>query len=82
MKKKNWLKYTCLGVTVVMIPLVMLSRLILGMHYFTDTIAGMSIGLFSCAITVMLFLLFEKYDLFTKGLINFKFKKNEKTDNA
>ena len=86
MKKAKWLKYTSLGVTIVMIPLVMLSRLILGMHYFTDTIAGMSIGLFSCAVTVMLYLLFEKYDLFTNRLINFNInfkrkKKNEETTN-
>lgn len=82
MKKQNWLKFTALGVTIVIVPLIMLSRLILGMHYFTDTVAGMSLGLFSCAITIMLYLLLEKYDLFTKGLVNFRFKKHEKTDNA
>ena len=80
-KKQNWLKYTALAGTVVIIPLVMFSRLVMGMHYFTDVVAGFSIGLFSAAITVMVYLLFEKYDLFTKGFINFFGKKNEKDTN-
>ena len=82
--RPKWLKYTCLGFAVVIIPLVILSRLILGMHFFTDTMAGMSVGLFSLSMTVFLYLLFERYDLFTKPLVNFKslfIKKNEKADN-
>ena len=81
-KKQNWLKYTALGFTVVIIPLVMFSRIFLGMHYFTDVVAGFSVGLFSAAITVMVYLLFEKYDLFTNGFINFFGKKHEKNTNA
>jgi len=78
-KRQNWLKYTVLGITVAIIPLVMWSRLVLGMHYFTDVVAGFSIGIFSFSITTLFYLWFEKYDLFTKGLINFfGKKKNEK----
>lgn len=82
--RQKWLKYSCLGFAIIIIPLVILSRLILGMHYFTDTMAGMSVGLFSLSITVLVYLLFERYDLFTKPLFNFKslfFKKNEKATN-
>ena len=75
--KKNWLKYSALGFTFVIIPLVMFSRLILGMHYFTDVIAGGCVGLFSFAMAAYLYMIFERYDLFTNGFIKFKVKKNE-----
>ncbi len=75
--KKNWLKYGSFGFTIVIIPLVMLSRLFLGMHYFTDVVAGMCVGLFSFAMAAYLYMIFERYDLFTEGFIKFKGKNNE-----
>ena len=57
--------------------LVVISRLVLGMHYITDVCAGLSIGFLSAGICMFLALLCKKYNILLKPLINFKKKEEE-----
>lgn len=74
---KKSVKYSCLGVGVLLILAVMLSRLVLGMHYLTDVIAGASLGVVAFAITAYICVIFERYDIASVGLLDFKGRKNE-----
>ncbi len=52
------------------IPLVMFSRLILGVHYFTDVIAGVSVGIMVSCLAMLFYKLCERYDFMTEGLFS------------
>ena len=80
--KNKYIKYGALIFSIIIIPTVMFSRLVLGMHYFTDVIAGASIGMIAFVITAYIYLIFERYDLFTDGIIKFKGKKDEEVSNS
>ncbi len=64
--KKNILYVMCS----LIIPLVMFSRLILGVHYFTDVIAGVSVGIMVSCLAMLFYKLCERYDFMTEGLFS------------
>ena len=68
MKKKFNFKLL-LGVLLIII-LVMFSRMILGVHYFTDVIAGASVGIMGACLAMQLYKICEKYDFITVGLFD------------
>lgn len=76
--KNKHFKIPLIIICVLMIPAVMLSRLVLGMHYLTDVIAGAMTGLVAFTLTAYLCMLCEHYDIFTIGILDFKGRKNEK----
>ena len=55
---------------------VVVSRLVLGMHYITDVCAGLSLGFLCAGISMLLTLLAKKYNILQKPLINFKKKED------
>ena len=57
------------------ILIVMFSRNILGVHYFTDVTAGMSLGMLSATIGMILLNVFNEKNILTKGLFEY-FKKS------
>ena len=59
------------------IPLVMFSRNILGVHYFTDVLAGASCGIMCAALGMILVNLFKYKNILTKPLIFKNYKKEE-----
>lgn len=61
--------------------LVPISRLVLGVHYFTDVCAGLASGVIVTGICIFLYYIFEKYDFMNKPLLNFKKEKNEEIKN-
>ncbi len=63
-----------------MIPLVMFSRTILGVHYFTDVIAGFTVGIMVSCLCMLAYKLCDKYDFMTEGLFE-KIKNSRKKDN-
>lgn len=75
--KKKIIKYTLLIVSIVLIPTIMLSRIVLGMHYFSDIIAGAMVGIISFCISAFIYMLFERYGILDKSIISFKRKKDE-----
>ncbi len=44
--------------------------MILGVHYFTDVIAGVSVGIMVACLAMQLYKIFEKYDFMTEGLFD------------
>ena len=64
--KKNILYVMCS----LIIPLVMFSRLILGVHYFKDVIAGVSVGIMVSCLAMLFYKLCERYDFMTEGLFS------------
>ena len=73
---KKW-KYVIYVACSVIIPLVMFSRLILGVHYFTDVIAGVSVGIMVSCAAMLFYKICEKYDFMQEGLID-KIKNRKK----
>ncbi len=59
-KFKKWVKYLACSLSGVIIFLVGLSRIILGVHYFTDVMGGLFLG----AVVAMLGIIF--YNIYTK----------------
>lgn len=66
----------CLGI----IPLVMISRLILGVHYFTDVIAGFCVGIMVACLLACFYEICKKHNIMTEGLWD-KFRKRKKEKN-
>ena len=52
---KVWVKYVVCSISAVMIFLVPLSRIILGVHYFTDVLGGLFFGTFVATIGILLY---------------------------
>lgn len=67
LKKKN--KGIIITIISVIYLLVVISRLILGVHYFTDVIAGLSLGIFMGIIGIFIHLLFNKLEILNNPLI-------------
>lgn len=69
-KIKRKLKVTLYVSFLLIIILVMFSRMILGVHYFTDVIAGASVGIMGACLAMQLYKICEKYDFITVGLFD------------
>lgn len=65
---KKW-KNTIYVICTILIPLVMFSRLILGVHYFTDVLAGVSVGIMVSCLAMLFYKICEKYDFMQEGLL-------------
>ncbi len=76
-KLKNWQKNSIYISCVLIIILVMFSRIILGVHYLTDVLAGVSIGIMISCLAMLFYKLCEKYDFMQEGLLE-KIKKSKK----
>lgn len=61
----------------IIIPLVMISRLILGVHYFTDVIAGFSSGVMVACICMLLYRYCLNYNILTSSVVRKKNKEQE-----
>ena len=62
----------------VMILIVMTSRLVLGVHYFSDVCAGCAVGLIFSAVMMVLYQICEKKNIFTTNLYDYiKTKRNK-----
>ncbi|MGM9969273.1 MAG: phosphatase PAP2 family protein [Anaeroplasma sp.] len=66
--KRN-VKITSYIVSSILILLIVISRLILGVHYFTDILGGLSSGLAVSFACMLLLKLFNKNNILTKPLI-------------
>ena len=66
-----------LAVSAALFILVPVSRLTLGVHYFTDIIAGLASGVIVTGLCILLYHIFERHDFFNKPLLNFKKEENE-----
>lgn len=74
-KHKKRDKGICISIISVIYLLVIISRLILGVHYFSDVIAGVSLGIFMGIIGIFIYLIFDKLEILNTPLI-FKDKDN------
>ena len=64
-----------------MIVIVMVSRMVLGVHYFSDVCAGCAVGLIFSAGMMVLYSICEKKNIFTTNLVDIiKSKKDSKTE--
>lgn len=54
----------------ILILLVMLSRMVLGVHYLSDVLAGVSIGVMMACVMMLIYKLCVRYDFMTKGLFS------------
>ncbi len=66
--KEKW-KYVIYVSCGILIPLVMFSRMILGVHYFSDVLAGVSVGIMVSCAFMWFYKVCVKYDFITEGLI-------------
>ncbi len=64
------LKITIYSACSLIIPLVMLSRLILGVHYLTDVLAGVSVGIMVSCLAMLFYKICERYEFMTEGLFS------------
>ncbi len=71
---KRWIRVSGMVFSIVIIPLVMLSRNILGVHYLTDVLAGASCGVFCGCIGMLLLNFFNEKNILTQPLIKKKSK--------
>ncbi len=72
---KKWQKRTLYIVCGVMIPLIMFSRLILGVHYFTDVVAGCATGIMVSCLCMLLYRYCLNNQILTTGLLDRRKKK-------
>ena len=62
----------------IMIVIVMVSRMVLGVHYFSDVCAGCAVGLIFTALMMILYYVCEKKNIFTTNLYDIiKSKRNK-----
>ena len=74
---KKYIKIIIASGIGLIVVLVMISRLVLGMHYFSDIVAGASLGLFASGAGILASYFLEKYNILQKPLIKISFKKNK-----
>ncbi len=78
-KLKTWIKNIIMSLCMIIIPCVMFSRLILGMHFFTDVISGLSIGFLCLSLAIILYEFMKRRNILNEGII-FKKRSNEKNN--
>ena len=76
---KPALRKTGLIACAVMIPLIMFTRLIIGVHYFTDVLAGATGGILIALLFVYLSELCKKKNILTTGLWTIVYNKVKKS---
>lgn len=64
-KHKNIVYISCL----IIIPIVMISRLVLGVHYFTDVIAGCASGIMVLCLCMIIYRYCDDNDILKSGLL-------------
>lgn len=69
---KKWKKSSFTVGAVLLIILVMISRLVLGVHYFLDVIAGCATGIMVSCLCMLLYRYCVNNDILTKGLFERK----------
>lgn len=67
---KRWIKNTLYVACGSIIILVMLSRMVLGVHYFSDVLAGASVGIMVSCLMMQMFKICLKYNFMTEGLFD------------
>lgn len=77
-KDKKAVKITAIAISLSLIVLVPASRIILGMHYLSDCMAGLSLGFMVSAAMMALTEVFTYYNILGQGVIHFK-KREEKS---
>ena len=65
---KIWLKTVLSSLCSIAIVLVAISRIILGMHYFTDVIAGIFLGATSAMVGIIIYYIFENKKKIKRGI--------------
>ena len=53
--KNNFLKYLFIGANIILILLIGFSRIYLKVHYFSDSLAGLALGLFWLTFLILIF---------------------------
>lgn len=74
------IKLPAIIVSSVLFFLVPISRIVLGMHYFTDCLAGLALGGIVASFTITIAILFKEYNILQNGLLSFLFKKKNKEE--
>lgn len=71
------LKLSIVITSSILIVIIPISRIILGVHYLTDCLAGLALGLAIFGLFMGLTVLFQEYKILPNGIINFKKKENK-----
>ncbi len=67
-KLKKGYRYAIYISCSLLLPIVMFSRLILGVHYLTDVLAGACVGIMVACLDMQIYKICVKYDFMTEGL--------------
>lgn len=67
---QKWLKYVMCGISASAIFLVAISRLILGVHYFTDVLGGLFLGGAIAGLSIILYNIFMQFVANRKANVN------------
>lgn len=69
-KKSNLFKRITYTLCVCLIVIVLISRLVLGVHYFTDVIAGVSVGIMVACFCMKIYKVCDKLDILKEGIFD------------
>lgn len=72
------IKIPVIVLSALFIFIVPVSRIVLGMHYLSDCIAGLALGLLTASVLMYVTLVFQEYNILQKGVIPPLFKKKNK----
>lgn len=79
---KNWLKYTVLGISTFAIIIVPISRIILGVHYFTDVLGGVFVGAFFAIVGIIVYHIFMEWQEKKKFNLSVKTDENSASESS
>lgn len=83
-KLKSWLKNLLIGCGVAIILLVAFSRMIMGVHYFSDVLAGIAFGSLFSFLTIIVYEFMKRRNILNDNLVNIfknRNKNNEENTN-